>query len=392
MTRNDVDRQIFEVAFCSDGAVSRRHLVKLGISASAIDRRVQSGVIERIIGGYYVVPLLRSPTSHASAILLAHPNGALSHATSAERYDFPTGSPEPNDVPHIVVAHGTSLRVPGVVIHETRSLPEADVVMVEGQRTTSPARTICDMAAVLSERRLVHLVETQLSARNPTVEELLACFEARARRRVSGVGRLGTILAELVDDEPFPESVLEIGLLGGLKELGISGLRRQFRPPWYEGIRGIVDAADPASRTIIECDGRRFRQVTQSHENDRQRDRIATSNGWSTVRVGWREFERDRDRLLEELAQIILARRHTTTDVRWQAPPPPTGPTAATTPGRHNPAEAGTPNGAHRRHNTGGDITRRKPAPRTGLTAATSPRSLRRDAMAPGVASPGTIA
>ncbi|MGI9616364.1 MAG: type IV toxin-antitoxin system AbiEi family antitoxin domain-containing protein [Acidimicrobiales bacterium] len=323
MARNDLDQRIFEVALGNDGAVSRRQLVELGISESAIDRRLRSGMIERIISGFYIVPLLRSPTSRASAVLLAHPDGAFSHATSAERWNFSTRAPETNDLAHVVVQHGASLDVAGVAIHETRSLPGFDVVTTNGRRTTSPARTICDIAGELSDRRLVHLLESQLSLRIPSVEDLLACFEARARRGVRGIGRLGNALAELVDDAPFPESLLEIRVLGGLDELGVTGLRRQFRPPWYEGIRGIVDAADPASRTIIECDGRRFRQVTQAHDNDRQRDRIATSHGWSTVRVGWREFERDRDGLLNEIAQIILTRRRTTTDHELNTPPPP---------------------------------------------------------------------
>ena len=308
MARRDVNERIFELALSNDGAIARQQLLDLDISAATISRRVSSGTIEPVLAGYYVVSLLRSPTSAASAVLLGHPAGAFSHFTATELLAWrPSRSGVP--APHIVVEHGASVQVPGVVVHETRHLPEVDVVTVDGRRVTSPARTICDLAPLLTSRRLLHVVETQLAARSPSPDQLIACCEARRRRRVAGTRRLARMLGELVDDEPFPESKLEIMVLDGLERFGIDGLRRQFRPPWYEGVRGVVDAADPIGRTIVECDGRRFRQVTQAHDNDRQRDRVATSYGWATVRVGWRELERDGDEVLGEIARIIEVRR-----------------------------------------------------------------------------------
>lgn len=166
---------------------------------------------------------------------------------------------------------------------------------IDGRRVTSPARTICDLAPELPSRRLVHLVETQLSRRCPAPGELLACLDVCWRRGVAGTARLRQVVAELVDEEPFPESLLELAVFDGLQELGVTGLKRQFRPPWYDGIRGM--------------DGRRFRQVTEAHDNDRRRDRAAVMHGWATIRVGWRELQRDRRATLSEMAEIILGRR-----------------------------------------------------------------------------------
>ncbi len=308
MARHQIDQRIFELALRNDGAVSRQQLLDLGIARATIDRRLRAGTIERVLTGYYIVSMLRSPISSAAAVLLAHPAGAYSHTTATELHGWPW---RPDDVtlPHVVVQHGASLQPPGVIVHETRHLPEVDVVTIDGRRVTSPARTICDLAPLMGDRRLIHVVETQLAARKPSADELIACCEARRKRQVAGTRRLARILAELVDDQPFPESKLEIIVLGGLEALGVTGLHRQFRPEWYEGVRGIVDAADPAGRTIVECDGRRFRQVTQAHDNDRQRDRVASAHGWATVRVGWRELERDRRGVVGEIARIIELRR-----------------------------------------------------------------------------------
>ncbi len=149
---------------------------------------------------------------------------------------------------------------------------------------------------------------------------MLDCWQRRHRRRVRGMMRLGRVLAELIDDDPFPESELEIQVVRGLRDMGVAGLRPQYRPPWYDGVRGIVDLADPTGRTIIECDGRRHRQVTQAHDDDRRRDRLSTLHGWATVRIGWRELVSDRERALAQIAEIVLLRRRAVTTVGQHDP------------------------------------------------------------------------
>ena len=65
-------------------------------------------------------------------------------------------------------------------------------------------------------------------------------------------------------------------LLGGV---GITSLLRQFRPPWFDGVRGTVDFADPAARVILEVDGRSWHATSQAMADDRRRDRVAAGHG-----------------------------------------------------------------------------------------------------------------
>ena len=117
------------------------------------------------------------------------------------------------------------------------------------------------------------------------------------------------VLAELTDDEPYPESHLELMVAEGLAALGLIGLRRQFAPPWYDGVVGIVDFADPQGCTIIEADGRAWHTLDRHAERDRSRNRLALMNGWVVVRVGWAELTERTDATLKELISVILQRR-----------------------------------------------------------------------------------
>ena len=300
-----MDQIITSLAHRHGGAVSSRLLLENGVGRRSISRHTNSGALCVVTKGHFVVESLRQPNSEFHALALAYPTGAIARESAAARLGFQ----QRPSAKHFLVPHSTSVTASGIRIHETRSLPEADVTMVDGLRTTSSARTLCDIAPSIEDRRLIHLVETQLSKKRPSQEALLRCVEDRTRRGVAGMSRFARLLSEIVDDEPFPESALELLLLKGLNEVGIVGLHRQFQPPWYDGIRGVVDVADAEGRTIIEADGRQFRQVTQAHDNDRQRDRKAAAHGYLVIRVGHRELRRSRFVVLSEIAEIIQQRR-----------------------------------------------------------------------------------
>ena len=297
---------IMQAAIANGGAISSRLLEPEGVSASSLRRRVRAGSLDRPFKGVYIVNALRTPDSLLHAACLAHPIGAAFRFSAAFLHGFGVTKPSP---PQFVAAHGLGSRVTEVEMHETRDLPRIDVVSVSGINATSPARTICDISPYLSPDRLRHLIETQLTRNRPTSDQLVACVRGRRRSGVSTVGKLAEMLGLMLDDEPYPESMLELRLFQALASAGVAGLNRQFRPEWYDGIRGIVDAADPVGRTIIEADGRRFRQVTQAHDNDRQRDRKAAAHGFVVLRVGHQELQQRRTAVVSEIREIVNSRR-----------------------------------------------------------------------------------
>lgn len=310
MTKN-VDRTIFELAKADGGALSKRAALGAGLSESTLRRRVASGLLVPVMQSAYVVVPVADGRSLLRAAQLAFPEGAVSRQTAAAFLGSPV-RPEPH---RFVVGHGhrpdlarhASLR--SVRFHETRHLPPEDCRLVDGLRVTSVPRSLCDLAPSASDDYLWHLAETALTARTCTTAGLVACVAERRRRGARGMQRLSHLLVDLLDDETYPESLFEVEILTDLRNAGIDGLVPQWRPPWYDGIRGVVDIGDPIGLTIVEADGRGHRQVTAAHDNDRARDRVAAAHGVEVLRVGYREYHRARRRICAELCDVLLARR-----------------------------------------------------------------------------------
>jgi very-short-patch-repair endonuclease len=90
--------------------------------------------------------------------------------------------------------------------------------------------------------------------------------------------------------EPPPASVLERELHTAAALAGV-GVVRQFALPWnYESEIGVVDAAVPDSRLILEVDGRKWHARMEAMAKDRRRDRAAVRAGWQPLRWMYEDF------------------------------------------------------------------------------------------------------
>ncbi len=201
------------------------------------------------------------------------------------------------------------------MLHRRRQLPAStDLVEIGGITVTAPARTIVDLASLQGPAGLRHVIQTQVRAAKPTPAELIGCFEAVARRGVTGVGLLRRLLASLFDEQPVLGSILEERVVHLLSTEGIGGFVPQFRPPWYDGRAGIVDFAHPGLQLVLEADGRRWHQRDQEMAIDRRRDRVAAGHGWLTVRVIWAEITERPLATADELRHVIAPRRRVAPD------------------------------------------------------------------------------
>jgi very-short-patch-repair endonuclease/predicted transcriptional regulator of viral defense system len=300
---------ILDVAVRSAGVCTRAELRRAGVPDRTITRQVASGLLVRVGSGIYQVPSLASADSPIHRAAKALPAATVSHLSAARLWGLPVAPPETEEPVHLSVDRSATSRstLPGVVVHRTRRWSATDLAEARaGLRVTSPARTIVDLAGTaLTDRRLQHVVQTAVVAGQTTLAEVAACLERCGGRGSSGAGRLRRLLVELDDGEPLPESELErrvADLLG-------PGFRRQYRPPWYDGRRGVVDFADPVARVVVEADGRRWHATSQAMIEDRRRDRAAAANGWLVLRVAWTDVLERPTAVAGELAAIVATRR-----------------------------------------------------------------------------------
>src|SRR4051812_5213844 len=144
----DHDRLIAELAGERHGVVSRRVLRDWGLSAEIIDLRVRQRRLVLLHRGVYALghAELRREGRWLAAVEAYGPDAALSHRTAAVHWDIDDGPVVPVHVS--VVRRSGIARRPGTVIHRV-DLRDDEVVVRDGIRTTTVARTLLDVAAQL---------------------------------------------------------------------------------------------------------------------------------------------------------------------------------------------------------------------------------------------------
>ncbi len=126
-------------------------LAAAGLGPNAVAHRVANGRLTRMLRGVYRVGPIAAPYSAEMAALLAT-SGALSFHSSAPVW----GIRPPYDGPvHVTVTRAARSRE-GVKVHRSASL---DAVVHNGLTLTTPARTLHDLAPVLSRADLERAAE-----------------------------------------------------------------------------------------------------------------------------------------------------------------------------------------------------------------------------------------
>ncbi len=299
---------LLSLAARRSGCCTRIELLANGLTESAITRLRARGTLQVIRPGIYVVPWLVDDRTPYVTALAGFDRGAVSHTSAARVHRLPVGTQDGLNVEITVPFASGGRRFRGVTVHRTRLPLDVDVVELEGLPVTSLARTLFDLAPAWGRRRLRHVLQFAMIHRGLTEQQLWSCYQARAQHRVRGVASMRTLMAELFGSGLPPQSMLEQEFALLLAQAGLSGFRRQYRPPWFDGVRGAVDFADPEVCVIVEVDGRPWHATTQSMAEDRRRDRIAAVHGWLVIRVLSEEIVERQASVVDEI-QAAVARR-----------------------------------------------------------------------------------
>ena len=280
---------MLDLARRQHGHVARFQLLELGVRHGLIRGRLASGAWVAVHAGIYCIgPRRNDPFSRAAAAVLACGRGAvLSHASAASLWGFlPRWS-----FPLEVTAERRRER-PGITAHRCQSLQRRDTTHHYGIPTTSPARTVLDIAPRLPKKQLTRLVNDQLRAkrlRPAALQDILARNPLHP-----GTKLLAPFLetAASPTDSPFEDDFRAFCATYGLPEPEIN-----FP---FKGRR--LDAFFPEYNLIVELDGWDFHKDQEAFRDDRERDTENLRHGLVTVRI-------TRDRLLEtaghEAARLV---------------------------------------------------------------------------------------
>jgi very-short-patch-repair endonuclease len=185
---------------------------------------------------------------------------------------------------------------PGITIHRSRAIPDEDRASVAGIPVTGVARTLVDLADVLTDERLAKAIHQAEILR---VFDLNALDRARGRHR-KGAGRLARVLSTYAPEPHLLRSEAE----RRLKQLCTKHALGQ--PLFNVQLHGYeVDAYWPAASLALEVDGASTHKTTRAFHEDRRRDRALAAQGIRVVRVTWPDLNAG---LVDQLREILRRR------------------------------------------------------------------------------------
>lgn len=293
---------IAQLAGRQRGVVARRQLLALGLESDAIKRRLRAGRLHSVHRGVYLVGHEAAPAGalEMAAVLACGAGAVVSHRSAARLWKllpYPAAS-TPGEV--TLVERDAGVRS-GIRPHRVRTLPRRDVRTVNGIPTTAPARTLLDLAAVVSP------------------DELDRAFaEAQVRRLVNT-----RALTDQIERNPGRR-----GLRGlrGLVEAGPAPTRSRAERLFLRLIRDAelpspqvnsklgpdeVDFLWAEHRLVVEIDGFGSHGNRRAFERDRVRDAKLAAAGYTVMRVTWRQLVARPEAVAARLAAALAIREGT---------------------------------------------------------------------------------
>ncbi|MBW3668253.1 MAG: type IV toxin-antitoxin system AbiEi family antitoxin domain-containing protein [Actinobacteria bacterium] len=279
-----MERAIARWARRQHGLITRDQALDAGLSSSALSRRVATGAWRRVAAGVFA--LVSSPATWRqrllAACLAAGPFAVASHRSAAALFGL---SGIPPGAVEIAVPRGRSHRSDLAVVHQVRDLPAGDVTRIDGIPVTRPARTLVDLAAVVSPRALEEAVDDALCRRLVTLSRLDRRAEALAQRGRAGAANLRAILATWHDGGLLPQETAEARLFRRLVHSGLPPPERQHEV-WSDGrLLGRLDLAWPDARVGFELDGFRWHGTPRAHRRDIARHNGLKARGWTVFQA-----------------------------------------------------------------------------------------------------------
>jgi very-short-patch-repair endonuclease len=286
---DDVERAIHELAARQHGVVARRQLLRIGLGEDAIDHRLSSGRLGKIERGVYALghQELRREGRVLAAVLAIGDHVVLSHRSAAALWGLRPWSGAFVEITRR--GPGGTLRRPGRIQHRSADLPSSEITIERGVPTTTVARTLLDLAAVVPAHHLRRAVERSDQAELFDLREVRSVIDAHPSR--PGRRALTTLLADVhAHGQTHTRSDLEAIVL----QLCLDHHLPRPQVNRYDGTRES-DFRWPAHRLIVEVDSWTFHGRTRrAFDADRARDRALLGDGWRVARFTDRQILADR--------------------------------------------------------------------------------------------------
>ncbi|HVL94577.1 MAG TPA: type IV toxin-antitoxin system AbiEi family antitoxin domain-containing protein [Solirubrobacteraceae bacterium] len=273
---NAPDARLAKFAARQHDVISTDQLYGLGLSGDQVCDRARNGRLHRIHRGVYAVgtPALTREGRFMAAVLACGEGAALSHVAAGWLWELRKGLLSPVDVT-VPTTAGRRARA-GIRIHRTSEPVEA--TSHRGIRVTTPARTLLDLAEVLTPRQLERALDEadHLGLLHlPTLHRALHDHPNK-----TGAARLARVLRHHEPGTTRTRSEAEEDFLGFCRRHDLP------RPILNAEVEGLsVDALFSDQRVVVEIDPWHTHRDRRAFAGDRARDRRLLAAGYRTARI-----------------------------------------------------------------------------------------------------------
>lgn len=274
-----------------------------GLNSRAIKLLLRHGKLVRLRYGCYIRASVwekQSASIRSKQLIHAHAHGTLTTSSGDFVYSHTSAARlhglflwDVDDLIHVLLrVTPSSERLGKDVRAHTRPYDESEVVTVGNLRVSSLERTVVDCAMMLSYQQALVLVDHALRlGADPALIQAMA--EVLPGRR--GIRNLRRALA---NTDPRSESAGETLTRELISRLNLPMPEPQVQVNSRSG-RYRLDFAWKEKKVALEFDGKTkyfdYKPTAEVLFQERQRENALTEDGWTFVRVKWRDLFREQE-------------------------------------------------------------------------------------------------
>ena len=270
------------------GIITRAQALADGMTRAQIDHCVRTGGwVREARGVYRHAATAPTPMSRLFAAGMAH-DGLASHRSAAALHGIEGFK---LDRVELTVPPGKRPSIAGVKLHRSRQLSLAQPTERQGVPCTGRARTVMDLASVVTSKRLDRVIDAVLRDRLLRPSDLYGVLALHARRGRNGCAAFRSALESRLGDDPVPLSEWSRMVEDLLVDAGLARPCLEYRVCSADArLLAQVDLAYPARRVAIELDSVRYHLNRQSFVSDPRRRNRITLAGWTVLTFTWDDY------------------------------------------------------------------------------------------------------
>ncbi len=291
------------------GVVSQSIIERIGVPASSVRSRMQRGSFIPIFPGVW--RSAQHPSSRLAtmtAICLRNDNASIAFTTAGEMSGLRRMRIDRNI--HVLVPHGVSPELPGVVVHRCRQIDAIDLGRrrSDGIRLTSVPRTILDACSLIGVRRTESVIEQVLADRMCSFDDLLETAHRLYHPRRPGSTTFREVLLRRPQWRGAARSDLEKRMFDAIARAGLPMPAVNHPVALTSEHRVVFDLCWADFGLALEVDHPFWHDGSEEVRKDKRRDRKAAIDGWLTVRVTEADIDFSLAESVADLGGVLRSR------------------------------------------------------------------------------------